>query len=212
MLYALLPPFYKRMWIDNKTAAVDLAVFFNANCLYSFSQDCSLLSVSLALEALLYWCALQEALHKCINTLQYNELHLFPLRSPLGIVSLRRSCHPLLYLQSRRRMWIWKRSCRISTSCKDSWNRSLSSSTTYERKRLESASFWCRIICILSYSLIHSGNLYGRKPVQLQAKRNDLGKETNCLCAACIACEGALCKWMAYHTHFPNGGPITKKV
>ena len=55
-----LPPYYKEhQW---------------AKCLFSFSQDSSRLSMSLALEELLNsdWCALREALYKFIDTMQCN--------------------------------------------------------------------------------------------------------------------------------------------
>ena len=42
-------------------------------CLFSFSQDCSLLSRSLTLEALLIGVHCEkQALYKCIDTIQYN--------------------------------------------------------------------------------------------------------------------------------------------
>jgi len=45
-----------------------------AKCLFSFSQDCCLLSGSLASHtgSASDWCSLQEALYKCIDTMQCN--------------------------------------------------------------------------------------------------------------------------------------------
>jgi len=48
-----------------------------AKCLFPFSQDCSFLSQTLWVSRTVSasgWCALQEALCKCIDTVQYNDI------------------------------------------------------------------------------------------------------------------------------------------
>ena len=53
-----------------------------AKCLFSFSQDCSLLSGSLAPQSASDWCALQEVLYKGIDTIQYKAFQAVIVSSP----------------------------------------------------------------------------------------------------------------------------------